>query len=198
MIKKGKILLFALKIITVGLVFASCEEEAIPQYLTMSWGIADEVTAFKELPREPQGLDVTRTDEDTLQVTWEINESYVLPLSATSNKELEGVRYLGSGIPDQLELEWLDPREEIWYPLEEIPEEKVKVIIEDENEQLAIDFGPPEGADFEKGMTRLIWFRITPTEAIDFQFDIHGYLSEEDDIKTPVSNTLILQAEVSP
>ncbi len=194
---KGLLVLSMILVIPLALVFIGCEEEVTERPVNMSWGIPDQVTAFEALQREPQGLEVEYVDEETLQVTWEKGESYILPISATSDRALPGVRYQGSGIPDHLELDWLDPRQEVWFPLEEIPEERVKAVIEPKNDHFLIDFGPPGGADFEEDMTRLIWFRITPTAGDQFEFEIFGYQIEEGSPgEARVSNILTLQAEV--
>ena len=177
--------------------FAGCKEEVSPQHLTMRWGIPEEVQGFEGLQKQPEGAEVELVNEDTLKVVWQLEESYILPISSTSEKELEGIRYKGSGVPTHLELEWLDPWERQWYDLGEIPEDMIKAHIREENGQLSIDFGPPEGAAFEKGMTRVIWFRITPTELEEFEFAIYGYLREEGESSVNrVSTILTLQAEV--
>ncbi len=195
--KKALLILAAVIVMGVTLLFVDFEHEAFPQYLTMTWGIPEEVTAFENLPREPQGEKIEMVEEGVLQVKWQVGGSYVLPISSTSDQAVEGVRYLGSGIPDHLGVEWIDPREKTWYPIDQIPEDKVKVIIDDENGYHTVDFGPPEGADFGEDTTRLIWFRITPTEAENFEFEIFGYQAEEDDHNlVRVSNVLTLQAEI--
>jgi len=195
--KMATIIIFASIILTTTL--TGCQEELPQQHLTMHWGILEEVRGFEGIPRDPEGTEVELVDEDTLRVEWYPEESYLLPISATSEIEMEGVRYRGSGIPAHLELEWLDPWEEQWYDLEEIPEEMVKTEIEEENGLLSIDFGPPEGAGFEEDTIRVIWFRITPTEPAEFSFNIYGYLPEDEgDLSHGrVSNILILQAEVT-
>ncbi len=189
---------FLLPVILFGLAASGCEpEEVVEKPVTMAWGIPEEVTAFEDLQRKPQGVEVERPDEHTLQVTWKAGESYILPLSATSDRELPSVRYQGSGIPEYLDLEWLDPRQEVWFPIEDVPEERVKAVIEQDNDYFRVDFGPPEGADFDEGMTRLIWFRITPTETGQFEFDIFGYqLEEGEPEEARISNVLSLEAEV--
>ncbi len=186
--------------IILAITFAGCQEDLPQQHLTMSWGIPEEVRGIEGIPRDPEGTEVEVVDEDTLRVEWHPEESYLLPISATSEVEMKGVRYRGSGIPVQLELEWLDPWEEQWYDLEEIPEEMVRAEIEEENGLFSIDFGPPEGAGFEEDTIRVIWFRITPTEPDEFYFNIYGYLpeGEEGDLAHGrVSNILTLQAEVT-
>jgi len=182
-----------------GLLLSACEveEEVEPGPVTMAWGIPEEVTAFEGLQREVQGVAVDHVDEATLEVTWEVGENYILPITATSDEALTGVRYRGSGIPDHLEVEWLEPRSEQWYPIEEIPLDRVKAVIEPENDHLLVDFGPPEGADFDEGMNRFIWFRITPTVAGEVTFDIFGYqLEEAEPAEARVSNILELHAVV--
>ncbi len=195
-----KSLMIAVLVLGMGiaLFIAACEEETVEAPITMSWGIPEEVTAFEGLQRELQGEEVEPVDEDIIMVTWEIDESYIVPISATSEQELKGVRYRGSGVPAHLEVEWLDPRAELWYPLEELPAERVKAVIEAENDHQMIDFGPPAGADFEEGMTRLIWFRITPTMADLFEFTIFGYQVDGEPEADRVSNVLTLQVEVRP
>ncbi len=197
MFKRGVMVLFLVLLTAFGLITSGCEPEVVEEPVTMSWGIPDDVTAFEDLQREPQGLEVEHLDENTLQVTWEAGESYILPIIATSDRELPGVRYQGSGIPGHLDLEWLDPRQEEWFPVEELPEERVKAVIDQENDYFTIDFGPPEGADFDEDMTRFIWFRITPAEADQFEFEIFGYQMEEGGPEEArISNILTLQAEV--
>ncbi len=191
----GLLLPGVLVILTIA---AGCAEELVPQPLKMFWGIDERVSGFEGLEREPAGVEVEFVDSDILRVTWEAGEGYILPISATSEKELEGVRYLGSGIPYSLEIEWLDPRERKWYALDEIPAEMVKVNIIEESGHYAIDFGPPKGAEFREGLFRVIWFRITPVEPGYFSFDIFGYLPDETEAYPldPISNVLTLEAEV--
>ncbi len=193
-----KLLLLFLSLVMLGILISGCEEEVPPQYITMRWGIPEEIEGFPGLKRQPQGLEVEHVGEDTLQVLWQTGESYILPISATADQALEGVRYRGQNIPTHLELEWLDPWEEEWYPVEAVPEDRIKAVIEKENGLFTIDFGPPEGADFEEGMNRVIWFRITPTEPAEFAFNIFGYLPDNNGEPSAnrVSNILTLQAEV--
>lgn len=196
---KKMLAIFLFTSIILIITFAGCREEVTPKHLTMMWGIPEEVSGFEGIPREPEGAEVELADENTLIVEWYSQESYLLPVSATSEIEMKGVRYIGSSIPAHLELEWLDPWEEQWYDLEEIPEEMVKTEIEEENGLLSIDFGPPEGAEFGEDTIRVIWFRITPTEPAEFTFEIYGYLpeGEEEDLSPGrISNILTLQAEV--
>lgn len=195
----GKKLLVAF----LGIIFAvaglaGCKAEVESRPLEMKWGIPGEVRGFEGLEREPEGAELELVNEDTLKVSWHAGESYILPISATADKELDGVRYRGRGIPAYLEVEWLDPFERRWYPLGEIPEEKIRAQIKEEDGLLSIDFGPPEGADFKEGTTRVIWFRITPTEPDEFEFEIFGYLpGEKDPLLNRVSNILTLKAGVS-
>jgi len=192
------IIIFASIILTT--ILSGCQEELPEQHLTMHWGILEEVRGFEGIPRDPEGAEVELVDEDTMRVEWHTEESYLLPISATSEIEMEGVRYRGSGIPAYLELEWLNPWEEQWYDLEEIPADMIRAEIEEENGLITIDFGPPEGADFEEDTIRVIWFRITPTDPGEFSFNIYGYLpeGEEGDLSHGrVSNILTLQAEVT-
>lgn len=187
-----------LVILIIVLLSASCTDKVLPQPLEMFWGIDAAVQGFEGLEREPEGLEVESLNEDTLQVIWRVSENYILPICATADEELEGVRYLGSEIPQSFEVEWLEPWAEEWYPLHEIPADMIKVDIIQENNLYTIDFGPPEGADFREGMFRVIWFRITPTEEGLFSFNIYGYLMNTDEayLYKPVSNVLNLQAEV--
>ena len=195
--KRGIMVLLLILLTAPGLFTSGCEPEDIEKPVTMSWGIPDDITAFENLQREPEGLEVEHLDENTLQVTWEAGENYILPIIATSDRELPGVRYQGRGIPENLDLEWLDPREKVWFPVEELPEERVKAVIDHENDYATVDFGPPAGADFDEGMTRFIWFRITPAEADQFEFEIFGYQMEEGEPEEArISNIIILQAEV--
>ncbi len=188
-----------LLLLLVSLIFAltGCEEKSFEEPVAMTWGIPEEVTAFESLPREPQGIKVEEVKNHIVQVTWEVGESYILPITAVSNRELPGVRYQGSGVPEHIKLEWIDPRQEEWFPIEELPEGRVKAIIEQQNDSLTVDFGPPEGANFDEGMTRLIWFRITPSKAEKFEFNIFGYqMKEGEPDKARISNVITLQAEV--
>jgi len=196
---KKMLAIFIFASIIAAITITGCQEELPEQHLTMSWGIPEEVRGFEGIPRDPEGTEVELVDEDTLRVKWHPEESYLLPISATSEIEMEGVRYRGTGIPAHLELEWLNPWEEQWYDLEEIPADMIKVEIEEENGLFSIDFGPPEGADFGEGTIRVIWFRITPTKLDDFSFNIYGYLPEDEgDLSHGrVSNILTLQAEVT-
>ena len=197
MLKRGILVLFIILLMLPGLIVSGCEPEVVEKPVTMTWGVPEEVSAFEGLQREPQGVEVEQPDDNTLQVTWETGGSYILPISATSDRELPGVRYQGSGIPGHLDLEWLDPRQEEWFPIDEVPEERVKAVLEQENDYLTVDFGPPEGADFDEDMTRFIWFRITPAEAGQFEFEIFGYqMGEEGPEEARISNILTLQAEV--
>ncbi len=197
-IKKLCLLLSCVFIISVT--SAGCEEEVIAPPLWMMWGIDERVSGFQDLQREPEGLEVESVDADLLRVSWEAGDSYILPISAVADEELEGVRYLGTGIPDTLLIEWLDPRERQWYVLNDIPAEMVEVNIVEENGYRTLDFGPPGGARFEEDMFRVIWFRITPLEVGRFGFDIYGYLSdqEEEVPMEPISNILTLEAEILP
>ncbi len=200
MLKKRSIPFFVILFASIPwLLLSACEleEDVAPGPVTMAWGIPEEVTAFEGLQREPQGVEVEYKNDAILEVVWEAGESYILPITATSGEALTGVRYRGSNIPDHLELEWLEPREEHWYPIEEIPLDRVKAVIEQDNNYLLVDFGPPEGADFDEGMNRFIWFRITPTVTGEFKFEIFGYQMEEDDpAEARVSNILELEAVV--
>lgn len=198
MIKRElKVLVIAVLIISTA-VLAGCADELVEQPLMMIWGIDERVSGFEGLEKEPEGVTADYDNANILRVTWEVSESYILPISATSEKELEGVRYLGSGIPQSLEVEWLDPRERQWYALDEIPAEMVKVNIIEESGHYSIDFGPPEGAEFREGMFRVIWFRITPVEPGYLSFNIFGYLPDETEAYPldPISNVLALEAEV--
>ncbi len=193
-----RFLILLLVILIIVMLSASCTNEVLPQPLQMFWGIDAAVQGFEGLEREPEGLEVESLDENTLQVAWRVGENYILPICATADEELEGVRYLGSGIPQSFEVEWLEPWAGEWYPLHEIPADMINVDIMQEDNFYTIDFGPPEGAEFREGMFRVIWFLITPTEEGLFSFNIYGYLMdvEEAFLHEPVSNILNLQAEV--
>jgi len=198
-IKLTAILIFII-IITAFLPWGCKEAPVEKKDLEMRWGIPQDFEGFEELERSPQGEVVEMETEDIMEVTWQVGESYILPMSATSRKELEGVRYYGHGIPASLQLEWMNPREGKWYPLEEIPSELIRTDIREEAGTLSIFFGPPQGADFEEGMIRGIWFRVTPTREEEFTFFIYGYLEEEkrEDpaLITPVSNMLSIRGRV--
>lgn len=198
---KRTAVLALLAVIMILAVTSGCADEIVPPDLQMIWGIADEVKGFEGLQREPEGIVVEYVDEDTLQVTWRVGARYVLPISAVADKELEGVRYFGTGIPDSWQVEWLDPRARQWYALDEIPAEMIVLAVEEQNGSFSIDFGPPQGADFAEGMYRVIWFRITPAEADAYGFQIFGYLPAEAEApadRRVVSNILNLLAEVQP
>jgi len=186
-----------LGVVLFTLMLTGCPAETPPQHLTMRWGIPEEVEGFEGLEREPEGVEVDRKNEDTLSLVWHLGDSYILPISATAGEALEGVRYSGENISSHLEIEWLDPREGQWYPLEAVPEDRIKAEIEKDNQFLSLDFGPPQGADFEENMNRVIWFRVTPTELEEVEMEIYGYIAEEEDAATdPVSNTISLEAEI--
>lgn len=194
---KKKIMVFFIFSVIVSIFFTGCQEEIFTQHLTMRWGIPEEIRGFEGFERKPEGEKVELINQDTLKVEWYSGESYILPISATSEKEMKGVRYKGSGIPVYLELEWLNPWQENWYALDEIPAEMIRAEVREENGLINIDFGPPEGADFGEGTNRVIWFRITPTELAEFTFEIYGYLpAEEESSRERVSNIITLQAEV--
>jgi len=79
-----------------------------------------------------------------------------------------------------------------------LPEDRIKAELTEENGLLIVDFGPPGGADFEEGMRRLAWFRITPREEGDFQLQVYGYSSEEDNVQEQVKQvTNSIEARIS-
>ncbi len=168
------------------------------------WGVPDDVEMglFEGLERDPEARE-KHHEEGRLQVVWEKGESYILPLFAFSEYTLSGVRYFGSDIPRSFRVEWLDPFERTWYPLDEIPPEMVRVEIEPGNGHVSVNFGPPEGAAFAEDKVRFIWFRVTPRAAGEFRSVLFAFQPE--DLEEPeapesedeaVSNVLILQAEV--
>lgn len=162
-----------------------------------SWGIPADVQVFEGAVTEPQGEEVKWDNENHLELTWEKGRSYVLPFSAFSEEELKGVRYTGAGIPADFNLEWKDPWEETWFSFKDLPEEKIKAEIKEEDGFLTIDFGPPGGADFEEGLTRVAWFRITPTETKQFELTVSGYKPfEGNEEKAVVTNLLSAEIKV--
>lgn len=184
-----------------GSVFAAgCEaeeeKEEVTEHVTMRWGIPEDVTGFEGLEREPEGEEVGKVNRDRLEVVWHVGERYILPISSTADTALEGVRYYGQNIPDHLEVEWLDPHAREWYPVEEIPEEQVEVHMEQENDVITMDFGPPAGAEFDENMTRVIWFRLTPQVESEWEMEIYGYQMEADnDVDNRISNIITFEAE---
>lgn len=183
-------------LIASALVFSACEEVEKP--VQLSWGIPQEMEMFEGAVMEPEGEEVAYLEDEVLELTWHRGESYVLPFSAFSEEGVEGVRYRGSGIPEEAGLEWKDPWEVEWFPFDALPEDRIKADIREENGYLQIDFGPPGGADFEEGMTRLAWFRITPREEGDFELIVHGYVEGDENRQEEgpqVTNTI--QARVS-
>ncbi len=178
-----------------ALALASCEVvEERP--VELSWGIPEGMEMFEGAVMEPEGEVVERPEEGVLELTWVKDESYVLPFSAFSEEDVQGVRYLGSGIPEGTALEWKDPWEVEWFPFEALPEEKIRAEIREENGFLTVDFGPPGGADFEAGMTRLAWFRVTPAEEGDFELTIHGYRDNGEEQQEQVTNTIKARVQV--
>lgn len=151
----------------------------------LQWGVPEHqaLSEFAGLERTPQAEELSR-DGDHLSVRWKTGRSYVVPIFASSEHTLEGIRYFGSGIPEHVELEWLDPWNRVWYRLSEIPNQLIHLevfrsaeghapIADDRT--VAIDFGPPTGAEFHPEMSRFIWFRVTPTQAGEFTIAIFGY-----------------------
>lgn len=171
--KKRILILPAVFVMLAVLLLSACEEVERP--VQLSWGIPEGREMFEGAVMEPEGEEVQYPEAGVVELTWYKNESYVLPFSAFSEEEVPGVRYIGTGVPQNTGLEWKDPWEVEWYPFEALPEDKVKAEIEEENGLLNIDFGPPGGANFEEGMVRLAWFRITPVQEGEFEFAIHGY-----------------------
>ena len=152
----------------------------------LHWGVPEGRTMgnFSGLQRSPQAEGLT-LDGDTLSVTWRPGNSYIVPIFASSEHTLEGIRYFGYGIPEHLEIEWLDPWRRVWYPIAEIPPEMIRFDMHRNrsdtgpvSDTVAIDFGPPAGAEFHPEMSRFIWFRLTPTQAGEFTVRIFGYLME--------------------
>ncbi len=187
---------FVLVVLLIGGCEVEEEKEEVTEHVTMQWGIPEDVTGFEGLERAPEGEEVGKVNQDGLDVVWHVGESYILPISSTADTALEGVRYYGQNIPDHLEVEWLDPHAREWYPVEEIPAEQVEVHIEQENDVIAMDFGPPEGADFDEGMTRVIWFRLTPQVELEWEMEIYGYQMEEDNaLGNRISNIIKFEAE---
>ena len=144
----------------------------------LQWGVPDHqaMSGFAGLERSPQAEALSRNG-DHLSVRWKTGRSYIVPIFASSEHTLQGIRYYGYGIPQHVELEWLDPWNCVWYPLAEIPGQLIhlEVFRSDEHQVLAIDFGPPTGAEFHPAMSRFIWFRVTPRQAGEFTIGIFGY-----------------------
>ncbi len=151
----------------------------------LQWGVPGHqaLSEFAGLERNPQA-ETHSLDGDHLSVRWKTGRSYIVPIFASSEHTLEGIRYFGYGIPEQVELEWLDPWNRVWYPLSEIPDQLIHLEVfrsaegqapADDGPTLAIDFGPPTGAEFHAEMSRFIWFRVTPTQSGEFAIAIFGY-----------------------
>lgn len=196
-LSKKYILLFFITVL-LAITLTGCMEEPRSQDLKMFWGIHEQVSGFEDLQREPEGITLEYLDQDTIRLRWQVDNKYILPISATADKELHSIRYLGSEIPSSLAVEWLDPHNRIWYGLDQIPGDMIKLIIEKQNDFFDIDFGPPQGAEFREDMFRVIWFRITPTVTGEFSFRIFGYQFEEntDPDDNRVSNIITLKAVV--
>ncbi|TVR71293.1 MAG: prolipoprotein diacylglyceryl transferase [Spirochaetaceae bacterium] len=186
-----------------------------PPPVKLIWGVPEhvEMGLFTGLQREPQAQEFTlhgdgRQEREELSVVWRRRESYIVPLFASSEHTLKGVRYYGYDIPEHVDLEWLDPWNRVWYALEEIPADiiRLQVFHSAGEETRAIDFGPPEGAEFHPQLSRFIWFRVTPRRAGTFTLRIFGYHMEHDDPGrlgfpdpeevSAASNTLLLRARV--
>ncbi len=180
------------------LLLCGCNDIKVEEEVTMFWGIHDHVSGFEGLPRDPEGEKVNYVDNNTLEVTWKSENSYILPISATAEAELTGIRYYSSGIPGSLEIKWLNPREKVWYCLDNIPEEMILFNVTKENGSISLDFGPPQGAEFSEGMFRVIWFKLTPVDSEDFSLSIYGYQSgnQQKQDKRRVSNILVLEASI--
>ncbi|TVQ39455.1 MAG: hypothetical protein EA384_06255 [Spirochaetaceae bacterium] len=149
-----------------------------PPPVRLQWGVPQQrlVSAFAGLEHRPQAEALSR-DGDHLTLRWKTGRSYVVPIYASSEDTLQGIRYYGYGIPEHVELEWLEPWNRIWYPLSQIPGELIQLEIfrSPKDQTVAIDFGPPTGAEFHPWMSRFIWFRVTPTLAGEFTIRIFGY-----------------------
>ncbi len=175
---------------------SSASASSIHTYpLEMRWGIPPgrAVSHFEDLEHEIQG-ETIRVENNLARVTMERGSSYIFPISAYSRDYLSQVRYLGRGIPHSATLEWLDPWSREWYLLDKIPAQAVEVITIDQGASYSIDFGPPEGALFEDGIPRFIWFRITPHTAGNYRISIYGY--RDGPPRTRVSNTITLECTV--
>ncbi len=171
------------------------EEEKEVYPVTLYWGIPDDVDMdhFEGLQREVEGEEVI-IDNDDLQLTMETGKSYILPIFAFSEDELEGIRYSGENIPMHVSLEWMEPWNRVWYDFEDIPEEFVISQVTEENGEFHVDFGPPEGALFADQIPRYIWFRMTPEETGEYELTIHGYDPEDGE---QVTNTLTCSITVT-
>ncbi len=172
-------------------------ESYMPHPVHLLWGVPDfaQMSLFAGLQRTPEGEEVN-LDGHTLKLTWEKGKAYVVPLFAYSDDTLEGVRYTGTGIPQDYSIEWLDPINRVWYPFEAIPEAFVIAHTTFENHKKTIDFGPPEGAEFEKDKYRYIWFRVTPHQRGEAEIRIYGYAERPDGTSRRVTPEVVLEASV--
>ncbi len=155
-------------------------EEQMP--VNLKWGVDESIEMgqqFEGLWRHPEGEQVDRVHDRHIEVTWDTNQSYILPMTAYSDHEMEGVRYLGWDIPLDFEVEWLNPWEREWHSLDDVPEELVEARVKKQQDTFILDFGPPEGARFREDLTRFIWFRVTPQDTGAFEFQICGYKEGE-------------------
>lgn len=143
----------------------------------LSWRLPPEPEFFPGVVRAPQGEQVSAAGQ-RLEATWHRDRAYVLPLSALGRQGHPRVRYLARGVPRSFEVEWLNPWEDTWHALDQLPQDLVQSRVrreQDRPDRVRIDFGPPGGAAFEPGMFRAVWFRITPREAGTFRFDLAGH-----------------------
>ncbi len=195
----GKFTCLLLFLLLIPLCMFGMEMPRAPEYpVELTWGIPEDqaMTYFEGLPRTPEGetLDIAG---DILKITMHAGSSYVIPIFAYSPENLEEVRYIGEGIPKHLQIQWLEPWNEYWVDITEIPEEFVVTEITEENDRWSVDFGPPEGALFSDDIPRYIWFRITPKETGSFEMTIHGWVESQPEGKRQVTNQLVLSAEVT-
>ncbi len=204
-------------------VFADAENPPDEQLVDLVWGVPEEVRmgTFEGLPRHPEDKhsrpersaegpaadDAPRAGCTSLELVWEKDRSYVLPLFASSEHTLDGIRYFGHSIPIGFDLEWLDVRSGQWYPIDDIPSELILMRSERRNDHRTIEFGPPEGAAFRHDKVRFIWFRVTPRETGEFSITLFAFQPQDEERgsegrngthPSPISAELSLEAEVQP
>ncbi len=198
----------------------SPKEQNSEQLVDLVWGVPGEVEmgAFEGLQRRPEDSrsrperpdmevpdeapeeDAARAGGTQLELVWDQDQSYVLPLFASSEHTLDGIRYFGHSVPLSFEVEWLDVRTRRWYPIEDIPSELILMRSKRQNDHRTIEFGPPEGAAFRHDKVRFIWFRVTPREPGEFSLVLFAFqpnnAPQDHEHPTPISDELILEAKV--
>ena len=181
------------------------ENDSQNRPVILLWGVPDriEMTTFAGLERSIEAEEIKEGEgPHDVKVLWQKGGAYIVPIFAYSEHILSGVRYFGKDIPSSFSLEWLDPWNREWYPLDKIPSQKIHLIKETQNREAlngryTINFGPPEGAAFSKEKVRFIWFRVTPEKTGNYNISLFGFLESDDNHKQQVSNRLVLEAEIS-